>query len=544
MIGKSSPPILKQTLAPVMLVISFWVIMSLMTTYFIFWVEHSSQRVFEQNVITTNAARRLQIVIWKLVAEFPDEMKRLAEFRSDWNAAKSTMDFELQEIQRSAFMDEEFAELRSLAGYVAELNQFMDRLPWISAEGDIEEIERENAARARSRVTEFAKRIVGSAQVFFDLNQSVVDQYRLSRKLLSKRVNSARWAMLTLGPVLGLVLGWRVGKRLHRSIARIAVTLHGADSSNELGIVDIDSSGDFHHVERQAEHVAERIRTVSRELHVARSQVLQSERLAAVGGLAAGVAHEIRNPLTSVKLLLQHAVRQGAEPSLDESKLRLILSEVNRMETTIQGLLDFSRPPKLNRVPHDFRQTLQRALNLVEARSRQQHIEIETHFDDAPLMVDGDTEKLHQLLVNLLLNAVEAMPLGGRLSVEATSVIAQGRMISLRRNGAGDLSRNVVQIVIRDTGEGISEDVMPRLFEPFASTKERGTGLGLAVSHRIAEEHGGTIYASNDPHGGARFTVSIPRIDVSTAEAPLKFADIPHPSPVAAKTRGPEWNRS
>ena len=132
-------------------------------------------------------------------------------------------------------------------------------------------------------------------------------------------------------------------------------------------------------------------------------------------------------------------------------------------------------------------------------------------------MVDGDTEKLHQLLVNLLINAVDAMPLGGRLSVDASKDLVQDHLSAPLMEPVANSHREVIQVVIRDTGEGISDEVLSRLFEPFASTKERGTGLGLAVSHRIAEEHGGTIYACNDPHGGARFTVTIPRIDTPNA---------------------------
>ena len=517
MIGKTSPPILKQTLTPVILVIIFWLTMSLMTTYFIVWVEKSNQRVFDENVISTTSARRLQVAVWKLAAEFPDSIEKLAGYQSEWMATRPQVEFELREIHRSAHFEAEFVELVNLDKLVNEYLGILDRLHEIDAAGSSKASQQNDFGMTRSRLLELTTDISTSAQNFFDLNQSIVDQYRIDRKLLNARFIAARWAMLTLGPIIGVFVGWRIGKRLHRSIARIAVTLHGADLSNELGFVDIDSTGDFHQIERQAEQVAERIRTVNRELQVAQSQVLQSERLAAVGELAAGVAHEIRNPLTSVKLLLQHAVRQGAEPRLDESKLRLILSEVDRMEKTIQGLLDFSRPPKLNRVPHDFRNTLQRALNLVEARSRQQQIEIETHFSESPLMVDGDTEKLHQLLVNLLINAVDAMPLGGRLSVDASKDLVQDHLSAPLMEPVANSHREVIQVVIRDTGEGISDEVLSRLFEPFASTKERGTGLGLAVSHRIAEEHGGTIYACNDPHGGARFTVTIPRIDTPNA---------------------------
>jgi signal transduction histidine kinase len=253
------------------------------------------------------------------------------------------------------------------------------------------------------------------------------------------------------------------------------------------------------------------MRQVSRDLQIARREVMQSERLAAVGELAAGVAHEIRNPLTSVKLLLQHANEQIGEPRLDKGQLALILEEIGRMETTIQGLLDFSRPTRLNRVPHDLCLTLQRAMNLVEPRARQQGIDLVVHSCSDPLIVDGDPDRLLQVFVNLLINAVEAMPGGGRLTIEATP-LSRSEATWSTGTSDDDSTTSWLQVVVRDTGSGIPEEVMSRLFEPFATSKERGTGLGLAISHRIVEEHQGTLTAHNRPEGGAEFTITIPAV--------------------------------
>jgi signal transduction histidine kinase len=344
----------------------------------------------------------------------------------------------------------------------------------------------------------------------------LADQENARQQTFGRFVSAARLATLIAGPVVGVLLGWRLAGMLHRSMARIAVTLREAGSSvdNDLGTIAIEASGNVEDVQRQAEQVAERMRQVSQQLQVARSEILRSERLAAVGELAAGVAHEIRNPLTSIKLLLQHAVRQATGPRLDEAKINLILDEIDRMELIIQGLLDFSRPPRLNRVRHDLRQTMQRALNLVEARAHQQKIEIVTDASDVPLTVDGDTEKLHQVLVNLLINAIEEMGTGGRLTIDAKRVTVTDRNEAHDSNGKPNQSEgNVIQVVIRDTGGGIPDNLLPRLFEPFATTKERGTGLGLAVSRRIVEEHAGRICACNRPDGGAEFKLEIPASD-------------------------------
>jgi signal transduction histidine kinase len=273
------------------------------------------------------------------------------------------------------------------------------------------------------------------------------------------------------------------------------VTLQQAESPQplELGTVRWEADGVLGDVRQQAEQVATRLRTVLADLQQARDEVIRSERLAAVGELAAGVAHEIRNPLTSVKLLLQHAAKQRTANPLSESNLNLILDEIGRVEMIIQQLLDFSRPCKLQRRRHDLRETVHRALNLVDARARQHMVDICKRISEETLSVDGDPGQLHQVIVNLLINAIEAMPKGGKL------------FVSTLRPPADEFA----SIEIRDTGSGIPGELLPRLFEPFATTKEHGTGLGLAVSHRIIEQHGGTLSVENHSDGGAAFTIRL-----------------------------------
>jgi two-component system sensor histidine kinase HydH len=505
---------LARTLTPVILVIAFWITMSGATTYYLVWVERSNQRVFEENTISVRASEALQIAVWSLTAEFPAEPVLLSSFQSRWKAARGRITSERDRLSRSASENEERIEVLRLEGALTEFLDEFDRLFNSEIEDNAGSPAPFNLNAERLRALDLARRISTSANALFEFNQALVDQHRLRRQDLNNIVLSVRWIMLAIGPLIGVILGWRLGMHLHRSITRIAVTLHDADSRSDrdIGSVNIETTTEFYDVEQQAEQLVERMKCVSRELLAARREVLQSERLAAVGELAAGVAHEIRNPLTSVKLLLQHSMRRSSPPILDEENVRLILEEIGRMESTIQGLLDFSRPPKLNRIPHDLRQTLRRAINLLDARARQQNIEIRARFSDTPLMVDGDTEKLHQVLVNLLINAVDAMPEGGCLQIGAT-IQKQPKPEDSSHNlkhTAKVLNENMAQITILDSGDGISNDVMSRLFEPFATTKENGTGLGLAVSLRIAEEHSGTIYARNDPNGGAQFTLMIP----------------------------------
>ena len=284
---------------------------------------------------------------------------------------------------------------------------------------------------------------------------------------------------------------------MHRSISQISIMLKGAtgELNQELGQVEVHTPRDLPQLQQLAQVVTERIRHVVAELEQARRQAMTAERLAAVGELASGIADELRNPLTSVKLLIQTATRQLAGRSFGKQDLEVAQREIARMESTIQGLLDFARPPQLRLVTHDLRHTVQRALNLVDGRAKQQKVEIITERPDTPVMVDGDPEQIHQVLVNLLLNGVEVMPSGGVLKM--TIQRAEGR-------------EHICRVTVRDSGAGIPPQVLPRIFEPFVTSKERGTGLGLAISRRIAEEHGGTLVATNCEEGGASFTLELP----------------------------------
>ena len=173
--------------------------------------------------------------------------------------------------------------------------------------------------------------------------------------------------------------------------------------------------------------------------------------------------------------------------------LQIIEQEIRRMERCLQTFLDFARPPKPERRRTELVSIIERTFELIEGRARKQQVRLQLLPAAEPMTVDVDPEQVHQLLVNLALNALDAMPAGGALTVE------------LARRGDGH-----IEIRVLDTGPGISPQILPRLFEPFVSSKETGIGLGLVVSRRIAEEHGGDLSAYNRLEGGACFTVSLP----------------------------------
>jgi signal transduction histidine kinase len=248
---------------------------------------------------------------------------------------------------------------------------------------------------------------------------------------------------------------------------------------------------------RLAAKVAE-LEAASTRLAQAREDLLRSERLATVGRLAAGLAHEIGNPLGAIAGYVEIArvrLPANADPDLTEAVGR-IAEAAARIDRTIRDLLDLARPAPARLASLDLGAELATAVRLARVQERFRQVEVETRLAPGlpPVLADG--HQLGQVLLNLLLNAGDAMRGQGRVVLSAGS--AEG--------GAA------VELSVADAGPGILPEHLPRLFEPFFTTKEpgEGTGLGLAISHRIVESLGGALAAENGAGGGAVFRVRLP----------------------------------
>ena len=296
-----------------------------------------------------------------------------------------------------------------------------------------------------------------------------------------------------LGGIAGLVLGFGVARGLSRTIHRLQVQIRDAAGKLDPKAPEIVLTGDGLLIElhEEIDNLTLRIEKVVQELHEREREVLRAEQLAAVGQLAAGVGHEIRNPLTSIKMLAQAAL-EDEENGLTVEDLRIIEAEIRRMERTLQTFLDFARPPKPERRPIDLKAIVETVIGLT--RGRADKLRVTTHLEIPPegVVLTADGSQIQQVLVNLVLNALDAMPTGGALTMRV-------RRFADR-----------VELEVLDTGPGVAREIMPKLFQSFVSNKETGLGLGLVISRRIVEEHGGTIDAANRAEGGAIFIVRLP----------------------------------
>jgi len=228
----------------------------------------------------------------------------------------------------------------------------------------------------------------------------------------------------------------------------------------------------------------------------AQEEIMKSERLAMIGRLAAGVAHEINNPLGGILLFSRLLLRKAPVNGTDKENLERIAKEAERCQKIVQGLLDFARQrePRTESVSID--DVLEMTISLLENQALFHNIEIVRQFQERLPDVRVDSSQMQQVFVNIIMNAAEAMDSKGTLTITTTA----------------DRVAGLVKVSFSDTGCGISQEAMERLFEPFFTTKEvgRGTGLGLSISHGIVERHGGTLSTTSRPEEGATFVVSLP----------------------------------
>lgn len=292
-------------------------------------------------------------------------------------------------------------------------------------------------------------------------------------------------------PVEGLT---RASERLARGRPGARADVRGAAEVAQLAVSFNAMAADLERERAALEARLLELEKATRELEAAQSSLVRSEKLASVGRLAAGVAHEIGNPLTSI-LGLVELLQDGIPPAEQAEFLRRIRAETERIHRIIRELLDFARKDEKEVVsPVDLATVIEHAVQLVAPQKDLRRIRVERRIEDGVPAVRGSEDRLVQVLLNLLLNAADAIDGEGGITIEL---------------GA---SEGGVRLAVSDTGKGIAPEMREKLFEPFATTKPvgKGTGLGLAVCHSIVERLGGRITAGAAEGGGAKIEIWLP----------------------------------
>jgi two-component system NtrC family sensor kinase len=248
-----------------------------------------------------------------------------------------------------------------------------------------------------------------------------------------------------------------------------------------------------------------KIEASNKELEIAyqmliqrQEQLIQSEKMAALGQLSAGIAHEIRNPLTSIKIFIQSLEKESDGEENQKEDFRIIVKEIDRINEHITLFLNFARPEEPLFQAINMNELVREPLNLLTAKLKNSDIHpVMSLADDHP-PAEGDRKQLAQVVLNLMLNAVEAMPQGGTLTICSTVTVNP------------ESRQEFLQLIIKDTGHGIPEKDRPYLFDPFFTTKAGGTGLGLSIAYSIIQKHNGRIEVESELGKGSSFILSLP----------------------------------
>jgi signal transduction histidine kinase len=254
-------------------------------------------------------------------------------------------------------------------------------------------------------------------------------------------------------------------------------------------------------------------------------QIRRSDRLASLGTLSAGMAHEIKNPLVSLKTFAQLLPERYQDSDFRDTFSNLIGHEIDRIDSLVNQLLRFARPAKPILKPLHTHEILEKALTLVGHRLYQKDIKLNRSWRADTDTIHGDADQLEQVFLNFFLNAMDAMKTHGELSVK-TEIHSDEQWVSALTYTNGESSENgqareALRITIRDSGEGIRAEDIPHVFDPFFTTKDYGTGLGLSVVHGIIQEHGGQIEVESELQKGTAFHILLPlvRFDSEVAAA-------------------------
>jgi PAS domain S-box-containing protein len=234
-------------------------------------------------------------------------------------------------------------------------------------------------------------------------------------------------------------------------------------------------------------------RDITRDINV-QKMMMQQEKLASVGRLSAGVAHEINNPLTTI-LTTAMLIQEDLEPDDPTyADLSIIANEALRCRKIVTNLLNFARQTQPDKKKHNLNDIIAACISLTQKQAAFKDVSVTHALSESLPQTRVDKGQIEQAMINLIINAIEATPAGGDIHVSTRLSDRQG----------------YIQIVISDTGEGIPDERIARIFDPFFTTKENGTGLGLAITHGIIEQHGGTIEASSILRQGTTFTITLP----------------------------------
>ena len=350
--------------------------------------------------------------------------------------------------------------------------------------------ERETGAVLHQKVRRHFFKILDLCEDYKNIQTSKITQVSKKIHNQARKLRGVAWAAMLFIFCLAALLAFVLANQILKPIHRLAME---ADRKKD----SLESKDEIKALSRGVRDLIEDVDHTQSELKKSREHLLHAEKMALVGKLAAGMAHSIRNPFTSVKMRLFSLSRSLDLSGPQKEDFEVISQEIRQVDTIVQNFLEFSRPPKLKMQPISPSTVVDAAIQLLEHRLQSYDVTIKVNRKNLLPKIQADPEQLKEVLVNLVVNACESMENGGLI------------IINEERAYTPPLGQ-VAVVRLSDNGPGIPESIQDKILQPFFTTKEEGTGLGLSIAARIVEQHGGWLDLYSKEGEGTTFVVTFP----------------------------------
>jgi signal transduction histidine kinase len=468
-----------------------------LTISYIYRLQDTTDKIIQENIKSVDAARELQMALYNMriislnyvIDKDSAWMSLLREREDEFTRA-------LERAKESTNTAEESNLLQQISALFSNFTQNLNTAVVQLRQGSITKAHRLLVLGSRDLINTIEEKC--NAFITSNENEQAIyeENIRRNNEIIRTSIN----ALGIGGTILGLVLGWLIARIILNPIYKLVLKVRGASGSELVEHIKMTPGKELEELDLHINRMISRINKAHDDLEKNRQLLERSTKLAAIGRIAPAIAHEIRNPLAAIKMLI---FSMKSEPDINKEKqqdLDIIVKEIDRMEGFLQNFLKYARPAKPQMQNVSVVPVIRETIQLMAPKLRQNNIDVIENFQQESLEIMADTGQLKQVLINLMLNAIDSMNKGGRLTLST----------QIDKPGDQQDPKPFLQIRISDTGYGISDEIKESLFDPFVKGTDQGIGLGLSISQRIAELHHGWIEADNNPEKGATFTIHLP----------------------------------
>jgi signal transduction histidine kinase len=458
----------------------------IVTVWYTYQMERLLTSVTEKDLEAFQTAEALQIALvsqkgfvsYYFMEGDAEWLRQLGEFRQIF---KERLNDALQ-------LAETEGERNALSRIKAEYTRYIavkDRVIGFYKEG-----RRDAGSLLHRQARELFFAVLELCEKYKDIHEERIMQAKSDSQDQAARLRIIAATAVVLSFMLAVLLAFVLGYQILGPVRRLTAEAGRKGDTNAAG-------NEVKALSRSVRGLIQNVDQTQSELEKSRESLLQAEKMALVGKLAAGMAHSIRNPFTSVKMRLFSLSRSMKFLATQKEDFDVISEEIRRIDTIVQNFLEFSRPPKLKLQPISPSVIVDQTIQLLEHRLKSYDVSVTIEREQNLPEIHADPEQLKEVFVNLIVNACEAMNRGGSIVIREQETV-----------NSSDGGKTVIRVI--DNGPGIADSMRDKVLQPFFTTKDEGTGLGLSIAVRIIEEHHGRLDIESNQGGGATFIISLP----------------------------------